>query len=157
MVALETAEICHLYISEGHNFFGHHDKVPSRFPMVDVPRIRCLEGRGIEGDRFLDYKDNYKGQVTFFAMEVYEGLCAKFGVTDKPPSVFRRNILTRNVDLNALIGGEFEIQGLRFLGMAECSPCHWMDAAFYPGAEAALKNHGGLRAKILSGGWLSRR
>jgi len=122
--------------------------------MIEVPRIECLEGRGITGDRFLDYKHDYKGQVTFFAMEVYEDLCVRFGVTDKPPSVFRRNIITRNTDLNTLIGREFEIQGLRFLGTVECSPCHWMDQAFHPGAEAVLKNRGGLRAKILTSGWL---
>ncbi|MFZ4682618.1 MAG: molybdenum cofactor biosysynthesis protein, partial [Terrimicrobiaceae bacterium] len=106
-------EICRLYISAGHNFFGRHEQPAGEFPMIEVPRIECLEGRGIAGDRFLDYKDDYKGQVTFFAMEVYEDLCARFGVTDKPPSVFRRNIITRNTDLNALIGREFEIQGLR--------------------------------------------
>ena len=149
-----TVEICHLYISAGHNFFGRHGQPAADHPMSEVPRIQCLEGRGIEGDRFLDYKDDYKGQVTFFAIEVYDDLCARFAVNDKPPSVFRRNILTRNADLTALIGAEFEIQGLRFLGTGECSPCHWMDQAFHPGAEAALKNRGGLRAKILTSGWL---
>jgi MOSC domain-containing protein YiiM len=68
--------------------------------------------------------------------------------------VFRRNIITEGQDLNALIGQEFEIQGTRFLGMAECSPCYWMEEAFHPGAETALKNHGGLRAKILTDGVL---
>jgi MOSC domain-containing protein YiiM len=58
------------------------------------------------------------------------------------------------VDLNTLIGVEFEVQGVRFLGSAECSPCYWMDRAFAPGAEAALKGRGGLRAKILSDGVL---
>ena len=72
-----------------------------------MPRIQCLDGRGIVGDRFLDFQDDYKGQVTFFAIEMYENLCAKFGVKDRPPSVFRRNIITRNADLNALIGEEF--------------------------------------------------
>jgi MOSC domain-containing protein YiiM len=63
-------------------------------------------------------------------------------------------VLTRDADLNALIGQEFEVQGVRFLGTRECSPCYWMDQAFAPGAEAWLKGRGGLRAKILSSGWL---
>jgi MOSC domain-containing protein YiiM len=63
-------------------------------------------------------------------------------------------VITRGLDLNSLVGREFEIQGVRFLGTAECSPCYWMDRAFAPGAEAALKKRGGLRAKILTDGLL---
>ena len=110
--------------------------------------------RGIEGDRFLDFKADYKGQVTFFSNEVYEELCTRLDMWDKPPSVFRRNIITENVDLNSLIGREFEIQNVRFLGVAECSPCHWQDGAFSPGTHEALKDRGGLRAKILCDGVL---
>ena len=122
--------------------------------MIEVSELRCLAGRGIEGDRFLDYKPDYKGQITFFADEIYQELCARLDVWDKPPSVFRRNVITSGVDLNTLIAQEFEIQGIRFLGTAECSPCHWQDGAFAPGTEEALQNHGGLRAKILTDGVL---
>jgi MOSC domain-containing protein YiiM len=122
--------------------------------MVEVPEIRCVAGRGIEGDRFFDFRRNYKGQITFFANEVYQDLCAKLFVNVKTPSVFRRNVITAGVDLNGLIDCEFELQEVRFLGIAECSPCHWMNAAFAPGAESALHGRGGLRAKILSTGRL---
>jgi MOSC domain-containing protein YiiM len=70
------------------------------------------------------------------------------------PAVFRRNVITRGVDLNTLIDQTFTLQGIRFLGTAECSPCHWMNQAFGAGAEAALKGRGGLRAKILNDGRL---
>lgn len=150
------AAICirHLYISPGHNFFGHHGKEPSTHPMLKCTEITCLAGRGIEGDRFLDYKRSYSGQITFFSAEVYEELCARFDVWDKPPSVFRRNVITENADLRALVGCEFEIQGVRFRGTQESSPCYWMDRAFAPGAEAAMRGRGGLRARILSDGIL---
>jgi MOSC domain-containing protein YiiM len=144
----------HLYLSPGHNFFGHHEKPPSVHPMIEVREMRCLAGRGLEGDRFLDFKPDYKGQITFFSAEIYDELSARFDVWDQPPSAFRRNVITRGVDLNSLVGREFEIQGVRFLGTAECSPCYWMDRAFAPGAEAALKDRGGLRAKILTDGVL---
>jgi MOSC domain-containing protein YiiM len=146
--------ILHLYISSGHNFFGHHEQPPGEYPMVEVPEIRCLAGRGVEADRFFDFRRDYKGQITFFANEVYEDLCVKLHVTAKVPSVFRRNVITAGVDLNELIDREFELQDVRFLGIAECSPCHWMDTAFAPGTEAALHGRGGLRAKILSTGIL---
>jgi MOSC domain-containing protein YiiM len=151
---MSSIQIKHLYISPGHNFFGHHGLPPGEHPMVECEAIRCLAGRGIEGDRFLDFKPDYKGQITFFAHEIYEELCERFGVWDKPPSAFRRNVITRGVDLGGLIGREFEIQGVRFLGIAECSPCEWQDGAFAPGTEAALEGRGGLRAKILTDGAL---
>jgi MOSC domain-containing protein YiiM len=146
--------IRHIFISPGHNFFGHHGKPPSGNPTVDVREARCVAGSGIEGDRFFDFKDDYQGQVTFFAWETYTRICEQFGIHDKPPGIFRRNIITEGLDLNALIGVEFELQGVRFLGTQESAPCHWMNTAFAEGAEKALEGNGGLRAKILSDGVL---
>ena len=70
------------------------------------------------------------------------------------PALVRRNVMTRGIDLNELIGQDFEIQGVHFRGMQECSPCYWMDQAIAPGAKEFLKGRGGLRAKILSNGIL---
>ena len=145
-------EIAHLYISPGHNFFGHERDQPSSIPAVEVQSVWCVAGKGIEGDRFFDYKESYKGQITFFEQETYDDLCAQLGVWDRSPSVFRRNIITRGVSLNELIGHEFVIGDVRLLGTEESRPCFWMDHAFGPGAEAALQGRGGLRAKILSTG-----
>jgi MOSC domain-containing protein YiiM len=147
-------EVLHIYISPGHNFFGHYQQPPGRYETREVNRVECVAGRGLKGDRFFDFKANYKGQITFFAWEVYESLSRECNVHDIPPSVFRRNVITRGVDLNKLIGSEFEIQGVRFEGTAECSPCHWMNTAFHPEAERRLHGRGGLRARILSDGWL---
>lgn len=124
--------------------------------MTELESIECVAGKGIVGDRFFGFKEDYKGQVTFFSHEVYERLCAQFQITDLPPSIFRRNIITRGVDLNTLIGQEFEIQGVRFLGAQESAPCYWMNQAFAEGAEEAMKGNGGLRAKILTGGRLKK-
>jgi MOSC domain-containing protein YiiM len=146
--------ICQLFISPGHNFFGHHEQPPGENPLVECAEIHCVAGHGIEGDRFFDYKENYKGQITFFASEVFEDLCRQLGVNGKSPGVTRRNVITAGVDLNSLVGKEFEFQGVRFEGMAECSPCYWMDEAIAPGAEKLLHARGGLRAKILTDGIL---
>lgn len=146
--------IRHIYISPGHNFFGHHGGPAGKSPITEMIQIECVAGRGIRGDRFFDYKENYKGQITFFAHEIYEQLCEKLNVFDKPPAVFRRNVITEGVDLNALIGEEFVVQGVRFRGTEECKPCYWMDEAFAPGAEEFLRGRGGLRAVILSDGKL---
>lgn len=116
-----------------------------------------MAGHGIRGDRFFDYRENYKGQITFFALEVFDQLCAALEVQDCSPALVRRNVITRGLDLNALIEQEFEIEGVRFYGTGECRPCYWMDRAIAPGAESFLKGRGGLRARILGDGVLHSR
>jgi hypothetical protein len=148
--------LLHLFISPGHNYFGHHGQPAGTHAVAAVNEIDCVEGRGIRGDRFFNDNRNHQGQITFFADEVFQSLCDEFHVRDKAPSVFRRNVITRGIDLRSLIGVEFELQGLRFLGTEECRPCYWMNQAFHLGAEEALRGRGGLRARVLTSGILSR-
>ena len=143
-----------MFISRGHNYFGHHGRPSDDYPLVEVEEIECVAGHGIRGDRFYDYRQNYKGQITFFSQEVFDALSAAFPHVRKSPGVLRRNVIVSGVDLNSLIGETFELQGIRFRGAAHCRPCYWLDEAFTPGAEAWLKGNGGLRAQILTDGML---
>jgi MOSC domain-containing protein YiiM len=154
MTTMTLIRVARLYTSRGHNFFGRHGKAAGTHELVEQDEIHCVAGRGIEGDRFFDHKENHCGQITFFSSEVFEEVCCLLDVTDKHPSVTRRNVITSGVDLNSLIGEEFTLQGVRFQGVEECRPCYWMDEAIAPGAEAALRNRGGLRARILTSGRL---
>ena len=122
--------------------------------MIEVPAIDCVAGRGIRGDRYFDFKGDYKGQITFFSLDVFKELCVALNAHDASPAAARRNVITRGFDLNKFIGKEFEVHGVRFYGTEECAPCYWMDGAFTPGAKDFLKGRGGLRAKILSDGEL---
>jgi MOSC domain-containing protein YiiM len=143
-----------LFISPGHNFFGHYGLPAGEEPTVAVNEVQCVAGRGLSGDRFFDFRHDYNGQITFFAEEVFDEICRRLAISGKTPGVTRRNVITRGVDLNMLIGKKFEVQSVRFEGVSECSPCHWMDEVIAPGAEAALHGRGGLRAKILTDGRL---
>jgi MOSC domain-containing protein YiiM len=148
--------VTRIFVSPEHNYFGHHEQPAGTAPVVELEEAVLVAGKGIEGDRFFDWKEDYKGQVTFFSEEVWESLCAEFQVWDRGPDVFRRNIIVRGADLRSLIGEEFEVQGVRFLGTAEASPCYWMNEAFHPGTEKSLHRRGGLRAKVLTSGVLRR-
>ena len=155
MLTNSTTSVCGLFISPGHNFFGRHGKPAGDHPLIPLEEIECVAGRGIRGDRFFDYRPGYKGQITFFAMEVIEALRGELGLPDVRPEFTRRNVFTRGVDLNDLIGNEFEVQGVRFLGTEDCRPCHWMNRAFGDDrVEAWLTGRGGLRARILTDGVL---
>lgn len=156
LIALESLHIriVHLYTSGGHNFFGRHGQPADKYPLVEHQEIYCVADRGIEGDRFFDYKDNYRGQITFFSLEVFEEVCRQLDISCKNPGLTRRNVMTTGVDLNSLIGEEFAVQGTQFFGVEECRPCYWMDQVLGRGAEAALRNRGGLRARILTSGRL---
>jgi MOSC domain-containing protein YiiM len=146
----------HLFISPGHNFFGHHGQPAGEHRIIAVEQIECVAGRGIRGDRFFDFKENYKGQITFFAMEVLEALRRELNLPDAQPQATRRNAFTRGLDLNLLIGKQFEVQGVRFEGVEESKPCDWMNLAIGPEAREWLKGRGGLRCRILTDGILRR-
>jgi MOSC domain-containing protein YiiM len=141
-----------IFTSPGHNYFGHHGQPPDDFPLVETTEIECVAGHGIRGDRFFDFRDDYKGQITFFAREVFDELSRAFALTNKSPGVLRRNLIVSGVELNALIGADFALQGVHFRGTADCKPCYWMNTAFAPGAEEFLAHRGGLRARILTDG-----
>ena len=151
---LDKVTIHNIYISDDHNFYGHHGKEPGSNPMIELDSVECEGGKGIIGDRFHNYKEDYKGQITFFSLEVYKDICTNFKLTDVSPSVFRRNVIISGVDLNSLINKKFNIQGIDFLGTQEAAPCYWMNGAVAEGAENAMKGRGGLRAKILTSGRL---
>lgn len=147
-------KICALHTSPGHNFFGRHGKPAGEHVTSSVHDVECVAGRGLRGDRFFDYKREYAGQVTFFDEAVHRRLLRELRPGPCSTAAYRRNVITRGVDLMALIGHEFSVQGVRFQGMAESKPCYWMEQAVGVGAESFLRGRGGLRAKILSDGVL---
>ncbi len=145
-----------IFLSPGHNFFGHHGQPAGSHPIVEVASAECVAGHGLRGDRFFHQSPDYKGQITFFSAEIFDALCAHLRPLRPTPAALRRNVLTEGIDLNTLIGRRFTLQGVEFAGTEECRPCYWMEQAVGTGAEAWLRGRGGLRCRILSDGWLHR-
>ena len=69
-------------------------------------------------------------------------------------SEHRRNVVTRGIDLNALVGHEFSVGGVRCRGMRLCEPCTVVDRYASRPVLRALVHRGVLRADILDGGAL---
>ena len=92
-----------IYVSEGHNFRGHHGGVPGTHPIIECESAELVAGKGIVGDRYFGFKEDYKAQVTFFDQAVHNEVCREFGA-ELLPLGYRRNVLLSGVDLNTLIG-----------------------------------------------------
>ena len=152
--------IRHVYVSPGHNYFGRPKDGPGDHPTHDAAAVEVRTGKGILGDRYFGVAAHYEAQITFVALEVFEAALAEFGAEGIAPEVMRRNVVTEGLNLNQLLGLEFTIDSgtgpIRFLGTRPCSPCAWMDHVIAPGANRFLKGRGGLRARVLSDGLLSR-
>jgi len=149
-------QIHHLFISKGHDFFGRHGKGREEHEITDHESIELVAGKGIVGDRFYEYEENYKGQITFFDYAVFEAVKEKFGLPDLDVSAFRRNVVVSGMDLKALVGRTFKIGELEFEGTQESKPCYWMDEACAPGVDKFLRGQGGLRCRVLKGGTLAK-
>lgn len=143
-----------IFVSLGHNYFGHHGQPAGSEPTVAVEAIQCVAGRGIEGDRFFDFKADYRGQITFFAWEDYEAIKREFLLATLSAGAFRRNVLVAGLPLAELEGRRFVMQGVEFEGTGEAKPCYWMNQAVAAGAEEWLRGRGGLRARITRSGML---
>lgn len=144
-----------IFVSGGHDFFGRYGKGSLDHGVEEKDEVELVARKGVVGDRFFDYKEDYKGQITFFDGAVYDAVREEIcDGGELEPSAFRRNVLVRGVDLNELIGKEFELGGVRFTGSCECSPCFWMDEAVGEGCHEFLKGRGGLRCRILDNGVL---
>ena len=154
----------HIYISPGHNYFGKLKEGPGEHFTEDVAEVEARAGLGLKGDRYYGVPAHYEAQVTFFAAEVFDARLAEFAQGDQrddlTPILTRRNVVTRGVNLNGLIGQEFALDygsyTVRLQGTKPCNPCAWMDAMLGKGAHAFLRGRGGLRARILTDGIIRR-
>ena len=68
------------------------------------------------------------------------------------PGDARRNVVTRGVALNHLVGREFRVGGVRLRGVRLCEPCSHLEGLTRPGVLDGLVHRGGLRAQILTEG-----
>ncbi len=149
-----SVDIVKIWLSPGHDFKGRYGQGRLENGVLSLPEVECHAGRGLAGDRYYDFKPDYKGQVTFFDVNVLEELADALNLSEVDGSLLRRNILMSGIDLNTLIGQRFRLGEVELSGSEECAPCFWMDEAVAPGAFEWLKGRGGLRCRIHTDGLL---
>ena len=127
-------------------------------PMIGIDPARAVPGRGLEGDRYYEgtgFYSDHPGpirEVSLIEEETIEALRRDHNLA-LAPGVTRRNILTRGVPLNHLVGREFRVGGATLRGVELCEPCkHVVDVTGIKGLLPTLIHRGGLHAEILGGG-----
>ncbi|HSC73972.1 MAG TPA: MOSC domain-containing protein [Gaiellaceae bacterium] len=120
-----------------------------------VESVRALAGRGLEGNRYFFERDAPPGvALTLIAAEAVEAMEREHGISIEPRES-RRNVVTRHVDVNALVGKTFYIGAVECRGVELCEPCTTLQAMTQPGVIKGLAHRGGLNADVLSDGEIS--
>jgi MOSC domain-containing protein YiiM len=102
--------------------------------------------RGLVGDRYAD-----AGDITLIAAEALEGLRADTGI-ELSHEESRRQVLTRGIDLNALVGKRFTVGSVECEGVELCEPCNHLQSLTQPGVLRGLVHRAGLRANVIRPG-----
>ena len=116
-----------------------------------VPRVSVRAGHGIEGEYHRSADPEPGQSLTLIAAEALEGLREDAGI-ELSHEASRRNVLTRGVDLNALVGRRFTVGAVECVGTELCEPCNRLAKLTERGVLRGLVHRGGLRADIVAGG-----
>lgn len=121
-----------------------------------VAEIEAVPGGGLRGDRYFQEGGAAASgdrEVTLIEMEALDALERECQIRLEPVQA-RRNLVTRGVPLNHLIGREFRVGEVVLRGMRLCEPCKHLEAMTQTGVLKGLVHRGGLRAHIVQGGTL---
>lgn len=121
-------------------------------PAEPREEVRTIPGGGLEGDRHTTGDGTFPSGMPGSALTLIEAeVCDSF---DPPLDAgeHRRNVMTRGIDLNALVGHDFEVGEVRCRGMRLCEPCTVVDGYASRPVLRELVHRGGLRADILTEG-----
>jgi MOSC domain-containing protein YiiM len=112
-----------------------------------VEAVRAEAGAGLEGD--------YHRDLTLIAVEALDGLREDTGI-ELAGHETRRNVLTRGIDLNALVGQRFRVGSVEAVGVELAEPCAKLRRlSGEPGVLRGLVHRGGLRADVLTDGQIA--
>jgi len=125
-------------------------------PTRAVEQVKAIPGIGLDGDRYAlkqgtFYKPEPDFELTLVEAEAIEALKRDYDV-DLTAGEARRNLVTRGVALNHMVGREFKIGDVKVRGIRLCEPCNHLQTLVGRPVIKGLRHRGGLRAQILSEG-----
>ena len=125
--------------------------------MTAVDEVKAIEGVGLDGDRYASGGETFskkKGptrEVTLIESEAIEAAAVSYGV-ELGLGDSRRNIVTRGVPLNHLVGSHFRVGDVVLEGLKLCEPCGRLEKLTQQAVRKAFAHRGGLRARVVTGG-----
>ena len=129
-------------------------------PVDSRPAVLALPGRGLQGDRYLLGTGTFAKtpqqpdfEITLVESEAIESFARESGLAFTTAHA-RRNLVTRGVALNDLVGVEFTVGAVRIKGLRLCEPCSYLAKTTWPEVLRGLVHRGGLRAQILTEGMI---
>ena len=128
-------------------------------PMTGLTEVPAVAGRGLEGDRYSTGQGYYSNrptpgggrEVTLIEAEVLESLEKEHGIRFEQREC-RRNIVTRSIRLEELIGKRFRIGEVLCEGVRICEPCTYIEGLTGKPVNEPLVHRGGLRANVIESG-----
>lgn len=127
-------------------------------PMISVKTAEAVAGRGLKGDRYHDNKGTFSSNVqkadfelTIIEKEKIDEFAKDHGVPFTPKDA-RRNLVTKGIELNDLVGKEFYIGESKLKAIRLCEPCNYLAKISHPETLKGLLHKGGLRVQILETG-----
>ena len=123
--------------------------------MKNVNEIETVKGKGILNDRYFKHNNHKKCQVTLIEIENIS-FYNQISCTNILPKDFRRNLITKGIKLNELVGKEFLVGNVKLKAHDLCRPCkHLQDSLKQKNIIKEFMLKGGLRCEILSDGNIS--
>jgi MOSC domain-containing protein YiiM len=120
-------------------------------PVFAVERVEAVAGAGLRGDRHFAEGAAPARHLTLIESEEIERLAAEHAI-ELAPGESRRQLTTRGVRLNPLVGKRFRVGEVECRGIELCEPCAHLQSLTYDGIMRALVHRAGLNAEILTGG-----
>jgi MOSC domain-containing protein YiiM len=123
-----------------------------RGDLQSVTEATLLVDHGLEGDHHAKHKAGSERQVTLIQQEHLTAIAGFLHREPIPPTLLRRNLVVSGINLLALKDKRFAIGDCVLEHTGPCDPCSQMEANLGPGGLNAMRGHGGITTKVLSGG-----
>jgi MOSC domain-containing protein YiiM len=127
-------------------------RISSELPQP-VESVEVLAGQGPRGDRYFvtEPQERDGDDLTLIEAEALEAFTDETGI-ELSHEESRRNVLTRGVRLNELVGKRFRVGQVECVGVELCEPCNHLQGLTRPGVLRGLVHRGGLRANVTRSG-----
>lgn len=123
-----------------------------RGPMKVLTEVEAVTDQGLQGDHRMQRKPGGKRQVTLIQSEHLAAIASLSGHAEVMPEWLRRNLVVSGINLYALRERRFFIGEVLFEGAGICAPCSRMETNLGAGGYNAMRGHGGINARVISGG-----